>query len=144
MKFIRFDHRTRHAIRHTVHCLIGCGIGEIAGMLIASTLGWHRLGRLTLAVVLAFALGYSLTYRGIRRQTATAGEALKATIATDTVSIVSMELIDNIIEFLVPNALVVTAASARFWWGLAVALSVAFVVTVPVNRFMMKGGPAHH
>lgn len=112
-------------------------------MLIASELGWHRLGRLTLAVVLAFTFGYSLTYRGIRRQTATAGEALKATLATDTVSIVSMELIDNIIEFLVPNALVVTAASARFWWGLAAALSVAFVATVPVNRFMMKG-TAHH
>lgn len=112
-------------------------------MLIASSLGWHRLGRLSLAIVLAFLFGYGLTYRGVRKQVATAQEAIKITVATDTVSIISMEAIDNLIEFIIPNALMVTATSFRFWWGLAAALAIAFVVTVPVNRFMMGKQPAH-
>jgi hypothetical protein len=139
------DQRTLHAVKHTVHCLIGCGIGEVLGMIIASSLGWHRAGRLSLAIVLAFAVGYTLTYRGVRKQVASPKEAIKITLATDTVSIVSMEIIDNTIEFLIPNALMVTATSFRFWWGLAVALSVAFIVTVPVNRYMMgKQQMVHH
>ncbi|HEX4774891.1 MAG TPA: DUF4396 domain-containing protein [Candidatus Saccharimonadales bacterium] len=137
------DNRTRQAIEHTSHCLIGCGIGEILGMLIASGLGWHRIGRVSLAIVLAFLFGYGLTYRGVRKEVATPKEAIKITAATDTISIVSMEVIDNIIEFIIPNALVVTATSFRFWWGLALALSVAFVVTVPVNRYMMARQPNH-
>ena len=138
------DQTTRQAIEHTKHCLIGCGIGEILGMLIASTLGWHRIGRLSLAVVLAFFFGYMLTYRGVRKNTATATEAIKITVATDTISITSMELIDNMIEFIIPNALLVTATSFRFWWGLALSLSIAFIVTVPVNRYMIRKNPQQH
>lgn len=133
---MKLDTKTQHAIKHTVHCLIGCGIGEILGMLIASSLGWHRAGRLSLAIVLAFFFGYLLTYRGVRKQTKTAREAIKITVGTDTVSIASMEIVDNTIEFLIPNALLVTATSARFWWGLALSLSIAFIITVPVNRLM--------
>jgi Domain of unknown function (DUF4396) len=139
-----FDDKTHQAIKHTFHCLIGCGIGEILGMLIASSLGWHRLGRLSLAIVLAFFFGYLLTYRGVRKQTATEKEAIKITMATDTISITSMELIDNTIEFIIPNALMVTATSFRFWWGLALSLSIAFVVTVPVNRYMISRNPDLH
>ena len=138
------DDKTRHAIKHTVHCSVGCGIGEILGMLIASAFGWHRIGRLSLAIILAFLFGYSLTYRGIRKQTATAKEAIKITMATDTVSITSMELVDSTIEFIIPNALLVTATSFRFWWGLALSLSIAFIITVPVNRYMMSKSPHDH
>ena len=113
-------------------------------MLIAATLGWHRVGRLSIAIVLAFFFGYLLTYRGVRKDSASAKEAIKTTLATDTVSITSMELVDNTIEFLIPNALLVTATSPRFWWGLALSLAIAFVVTVPVNRFMMSRHPQHH
>jgi len=138
------DEKTRQAIRHTTHCLIGCGIGEVAGMLIAASLGWHRAGRLSLAIVLAFAVGYSFTYRGVRKQAASSREAIKITAATDTVSITTMELIDNTVEWIIPNALMVTPASFRFWWGLALSLAVAFVVTVPVNRYMIARNPHHH
>lgn len=127
-----------------MHCLLGCGIGEILGMLIASSLGWHRPGRLSLAIVLAFLFGYSLTYRGVRKQVTTTREAVKIVVTTDTVSIASMELIDNLVEVAIPNALIVTASSFRFWWGLALSLSTAFVVTVPVNRYMMSKQSAHH
>jgi hypothetical protein len=138
--------RTRHAVEHTTHCLIGCGIGEILGMLIASALGWHRLGRLSSAIILAFAVGFYLTYRGVRKETKTVKEAIKITVATDTVSIATMELVDNTIEFIIPNALLVTATQFRFWWGLALSLSIAFIVTVPVNRYVMGKNQhsAHH
>ena len=142
---INIDERTHHAIKHTLHCLLGCGIGEILGMLIAASFGWHRVERVILAIILSFAFGYLLTYRGVRKQTKTDSEAIKITMATDTISIGSMELVDNFIEFLIPNALVVTATSARFWWGLALALLVAFIITVPVNRYMMgRGSHLHH
>lgn len=138
------DTRTKQAIRHTVHCLIGCGIGEIGGMLIASFFGWHRVGRLPLAIVLAFVCGYSFTYRGVRREVKASKEAIKITMATDTVSIATMELVDNTIEFIIPNALLVTATQPRFWWGLALSLAIAFVITVPVNRYMMGKHPHSH
>lgn len=141
---MNLDEKTRQAVRHTVHCLIGCGIGEVLGMLIAASLGWHRPGRLSLAIVLAFVIGYSLTYRGVRKQAGSPKAAIKITAATDTVSIATMELVDNAIEWLIPNALLVTPASFRFWWGLALALAVAFIVTVPVNRYMIGRHPHHH
>ena len=114
-------------------------------MLIASSFGWHKIVRIVLAIILAFTFGYSLTYRGVRKQTKTAREAVRITLATDTVSIVSMEVVDNFIELLIPNALIVTATSARFWWGLGLALTIAFIITVPVNRYMTgNGGRAGH
>jgi hypothetical protein len=139
------DRLTSQAIHHTYHCLIGCGIGEIMGMVVASLLGWDKYARIALAIILAFVFGYGLTYRGIRMHTKTAMEAVKMTAATDTVSIASMEIIDSTMELIIPNALMVTIDSARFWWGLVISLGIAFVVTVPVNRFMIARSPhAHH
>lgn len=141
---MRFDNTTQQAIKHTTHCLIGCGIGEVLGMLIAATLGWHRVGRLSLAIILAFAIGYSLTYRGVRKHTSSSKEAIKITAATDTISIATMEVVDNTIEFIIPNALMVTATSFRFWWGLVLSLAIAFIITVPVNRYMISRNPHQH
>lgn len=141
---MRIDIKTKQAIEHTIHCLIGCGIGEIVGMLIASFFGWHRIGRLSLAIILAFSFGFYLTYRGVRKNTDTAKEAMKITIATDTVSITAMEIVDNTIELIIPNALLVTATQFRFWWGLALSLSLAFIITVPVNRYMISRNPHQH
>ena len=138
------DQTTKMAIKHTAHCLLGCGVGEIVGMLIASAFGWHRLGRLPLAILFAFVFGYSLTYRGVRKNASSAKEAIKITAATDTISIATMEIVDNTIEFIIPNALLVTATQPRFWWGLALSLSIAFIITVPVNRYMISKNPHHH
>src|SRR5579862_7707733 len=141
---MKFDDTTRQAMKHTLHCLIGCSIGEIGGMVIAAALGWHRVGRLSLAILLAFVVGYSLTYRSVRKHTASVKAALKITAATDTVSIATMEAVDNTIELIIPNALMVSPTSLRFWWGLALSLTVAFFVTVPVNRYLIKKQPHHH
>ena len=141
---MKLDKTTSMAVKHTLHCLVGCGIGEIAGMFIASALGWHRLGRLPLAIVMAFIFGYALTYRGVRQQASSAREAFKITATTDTVSITTMEIVDNTVEFIIPNALLVSASQPRFWWGLALSLSIAFIITVPVNRYMIAKNPHQH
>jgi hypothetical protein len=113
-------------------------------MLIASLLGWHRVGRLSLAILLAFTFGYSLTYRGVRKYAASVSEAIKITVTTDTVSIATMEVVDTTIELLIPNVLIVTATSFRFWWGLVLSIAIAFCVTVPVNRYMIARNPHAH
>jgi putative flippase GtrA len=128
---------TRQAINHTLHCLLGCSIGEVLGMVIAEALDWHNLAQTLLAIVLAFVVGYSLTYRSYIKSGADKRTAVKGTLATDTVSIVSMEFIDNAFIWLVPGAIYATLSSGLFWWSLAISLAVAFLITVPVNRLMM-------
>lgn len=142
---MKIDHTTAQAIRHTAHCLLGCGIGEVLGMFIAASLGWHAVGRVSLAVGLAFLFGYLFTYWGVRKHAKSTKDAIKTTLATDTISIATMEIVANGIEIAIPGALMVTPADPRFWWSLVVAMSIAFVVTVPVNRYMISRNPhAHH
>lgn len=139
-----FDSLTRQAITHTRHCLTGCGIGEVTGMAIAQN--WNNVIQTALAVVLAFAFGYSLTFWGARRKM-TARDAIKLALAVDTVSIISMEIIDNVSEWLIPGAINARLSNFLFWWSLALSLAIAFVLTVPVNRFVMSrgiGGHHHH
>lgn len=113
-------------------------------MVIASSLHWHRFNRVVLATTLAFLFGYMLTFRGAYRAGSNVKEASRIAFTTDTVSITSMEIVDNVIEWLIPKALSVTIASVRFWWGLALSLTIAFVVTVPVNRFIISRSPHPH
>ncbi|OVE79764.1 hypothetical protein BVY01_01610 [bacterium I07] len=139
------DSLTTQAVLHTRHCLTGCAIGEVLGIAIGSEFHWHRYARVALAVVLAFCFGYLLTIRGVIKQTSNFKEAVKITFATDTIAITSMEIVDNFIELLIPRALSVTLSSARFWWSLALSLTVAFIMTVPVNRFMIsRTSHMHH
>lgn len=138
------DSLTRHAITHTRHCLTGCGIGEVAGMAIGQN--WHNVAQTALAVVLAFIVGYSLTFWGAIKSMS-AKDALKLALAVDTISIISMEIIDNVSEWLIPGAINAKLHDFLFWWSLALSLAIAFVLTVPVNRFVMNrgiGGHHHH
>lgn len=143
-KTVKFDHLTQAAIRHTLHCLLGCSIGEVLGMVIGTALGWANMPTTVLAIVLAFFFGYLLTFRSVYPNVDSFGAAIKITLATDTVSITSMEVIDNAILWLIPGAMDATLASWLFWASLAIALAVAFVLTVPVNRLMIaRSGHAH-
>jgi hypothetical protein len=145
MRLFRLDTTTQSAMRHTAHCLVGCGIGETLGSAIGASLRWPNGWQTVLAVVLAFAFGYGLTFRGAQRAGQTAREARTTALRTDTVSITSMEIIDNTLEWLIPGALNATVSSWLFWWSMALSLGVAFLVTVPVNRyFMSRSGATHH
>ena len=136
-----FDDLTRQAITHTRHCLTGCGIGEVAGMAIGQN--WSNAGQTALAVVLAFLMGYSLTFWGARAKMS-AKEAIKLALAIDTISIISMEIIDNLSEWLIPGAINAKLHNFLFWWSLALSLTIAFIVTVPVNRYVMSRGVGHN
>jgi hypothetical protein len=131
------DTATRHAIRHTTHCLIGCGIGETIGNVIATGLAWSNIAQTALAILLAFAFGYGLTYWGGLRMGMGSRQSGAMALRTDTVSIFSMVIIDNTLEWLIPGAMNAVVASWLFWWSMAVSLAVAFMLTVPVNRYML-------
>ena len=136
-----FDTLTKEAITHTRHCLTGCGIGEVLGMAIGQNLS--NVVQTALAVALAFIIGYGLTFRGAI-QKMSARDALKLALAVDTISIITMEIIDNVSEWLIPGAINARLHNILFWWSLALSLVIAFIITVPVNRYVMSRGTSHN
>jgi len=134
---------TRTAISATLHCLTGCAIGEVLGMVLATWWGWGNVPSIVLAVVLAFGFGYSLTMLPVLRSGMTLRRAIGVAVAADTVSIATMELVDNAFILAVPKAIEAGLGDPLFWWSLVVSLVVAFVITVPVNRAMIARGKGH-
>jgi Domain of unknown function (DUF4396) len=134
---------TRAAISATLHCLTGCAIGEILGMVIATALGWHNAATIALSIVLAFAFGYALTIRPVLASGIGFRRAIGVALAADTVSIAVMELVDNGFIVVVPGALDAGLADLLFWASLLGSLLIAFIVTVPVNRWMISRGKGH-
>lgn len=131
------------AVTATRHCLTGCAVGEVLGMVLATWWGWGNGASIALSVVLAFGFGYLLTYTGLRRVGADRRTAFRAAVAGDTVSILTMEVVDNLFVLVVPGAMAAGLDSALFWWSLVVSLAVAFVVAVPVNRWLIDRGKGH-
>ena len=134
---------TRLAVSATLHCLTGCAIGEVLGMVIGTALGWSDLQTVALAVALAFLFGYALTVRPVLASGLPLRSAVKVALAADTLSITVMEVVDNAVMLGVPGAMEAGLASPLFWGSLAFALAVAFVVTVPVNRWLIGRGRGH-
>ena len=134
---------TRLAVSATLHCLTGCAIGEVLGMVIGTALGWSDLQTVALAVALAFLFGYALTVRPVLASGLPLRSAVKVALAADTLSITVMEVVDNAVMLGVPGAMEAGLASPLFWGALAFALAVAFVVTVPVNRWLIARGRGH-
>ncbi|MET9608333.1 DUF4396 domain-containing protein [Streptomyces sp. NPDC006512] len=131
------------AARATLHCLTGCAIGEVLGMVIGTALGWGNVPTMVLAIVLAFVFGYALTLRGILAAGVGLRSAVRVALAADTLSIAVMELIDNGVIALWPGAMDAHLADPLFWIVLAIALAAAFVITVPVNKWMIGRGKGH-
>lgn len=134
---------TRMAVTATLHCLTGCAVGEVLGLVIGTALGWGTVPTIALAVGLAFVFGYALTMLPLLRSGLGLRRALGVALAADTVSILVMEVVDNAVVLAVPGAMEAGLASPLFWGSLAFALAVAFVVTVPVNRAMIARGRGH-
>ncbi|MGY1737291.1 DUF4396 domain-containing protein [Geodermatophilus sp. SYSU D00684] len=134
---------TRLAVSATLHCLTGCAIGEVLGMVVGTALGWSDVQTIVLAVALAFAFGYAFTIGPVMRSGLALRAAIPVALAADTVSITVMEIVDNAVMLLVPGAMDAGLDSPLFWGALAFALAVAFVVTVPVNRWLIGRGKGH-
>jgi len=133
----------RLAFDATVHCLTGCAIGEVLGMVISTALGWHDAASILLSIVLAFAFGYGLTMRPLLAGGIPFRRAARTALASDTVSIVVMEIVDNAIVVVIPGALAAGLTDPLFWASLAFSLIVAFVVALPVNRWLVGRGLGH-
>jgi hypothetical protein len=133
----------RTAFSATLHCLTGCAIGEVLGMVIGSALGWGDFSTIALAVVLAFFFGYSLTMLPLLRSGIAFYAALPLAFASDTLSITVMEVVDNLIMLGIPGAMEAGLGSLVFWGSLAVALAIAFVAAFPVNRYLIARGRGH-
>ncbi len=134
---------TRTAVQATVHCLTGCAIGEILGMVIATAIGLGNVASISLAIVLAFFFGYGLTLRPVLRAGIELRRALRLAFASDTISIATMEVVDNAFIVAVPGAMAAGLADGLFWWSLPLSLAIAFVLTVPVNRWLILRGRGH-
>ncbi|AQT76249.1 DUF4396 domain-containing protein [Streptomyces sp. F8] len=131
------------AAKATLHCLTGCAIGEILGMVIGTALMWGNVQTMILAITLAFVFGYSFTLFAVRRAGLDWKSAIKVALAADTVSIAVMELVDNSIIALTPGAMDAHLSDGLFWGALLGGFAVAFLVTTPVNKWMIGRGKGH-
>src|SRR3954447_3833596 len=127
----------------TVHCLTGCAIGEILGMVLSTQWGWGSAASVALSVVLAFFFGYGLTSLPLLRSGMSLRETAPLAFAFDTASITTMEIVDNLFILIVPGAISAGLADALFWWSLLLGLLIAGVVAFPVNRWLISRGRGH-
>ena len=133
----------RTAFDATVHCLTGCAIGEILGLVIATAIGLADLPSIVLSIVLAFTFGYALTMRPLIAGGIGYRRAVRTALAADTVSITTMEIMDTLIVLVIPGAMAAGLLDGLFWGSLALSLVVAFVVALPVNRWLIARGLGH-
>jgi Domain of unknown function (DUF4396) len=131
------------AISATLHCLTGCAIGEVAGMMIGTAFGLSNPATVLIAVVLAFFFGYALTSLPLLRAGLAIGAVIPIALASDTLSIATMEIVDNLIVVLVPGAMDAGLGDLLFWGSLAFALVIAGAIAVPVNRYLIARGRGH-
>jgi hypothetical protein len=133
----------RLAFSATVHCLTGCAIGEVLGMILATWWGWGDVASIALAVGLAFVFGYGLTSLPLLRSGLSLGQVAPLAFASDTASISTMELVDNLFIVVVPGAMAAGLGDGLFWWSLIVSLLIAGAVAFPVNRWLIARGKGH-
>ncbi len=133
----------RVAFSATAHCLTGCAIGEVLGVIIGTALGWGNFETIVLAIALAFLFGYSLTMLPLLRAGLALAAAVPLALASDTLSIAVMELVDNVILLVIPGAMEAGLDSFLFWASLAFALLIAGLCAYPVNRYLIARGKGH-
>src|SRR6478672_4577868 len=134
---------TAMALSATLHCLTGCAIGEVVGMIVSSALDLSNSASIAISIVLAFAFGYALTSLPLLRGGLALATVVPIALASDTLSIATMEVVDNAIVLAVPGALDAGLGDLLFWGSLAFSLAVAGVVAVPVNRWLIARGKGH-
>lgn len=131
------------AISATLHCLTGCAIGEILGLMIGTAVGLSTLATIILAIGLAFLFGYTLSTLPLLKSGLPLPAALKLVLAADTLSIATMELVDNLVMAIIPGAMDAGLVNPIFWIGMIIALTVAFFAAYPVNKWLLGKGKGH-
>mgnify|MGYP003582210449 CR=1 FL=1 len=131
------------AMSATLHCLTGCAIGEVLGLIIGTAFGLSNLITTIIAVLLAFAFGFGLSTLPLVKAGMGFGAALSIVVAADTLSITVMEIVDNLVMYLIPGAMHATLIDPLFWISMAVALTVAFFAALPVNKYLLSKNKGH-
>jgi hypothetical protein len=131
------------ALSATLHCLTGCAIGEVLGMIIGTALGWSDWATIALAIGLAFFFGYLLTSLPLLRSGMAVSAVIPIALAADTISIAIMEIVDNAIMLLIPGAMEATLTDVGFYLALTAALIIAGAVALPINRWLISRGKGH-
>ncbi|CAL8900498.1 DUF4396 domain-containing protein [Kocuria varians] len=127
----------------TLHCLTGCSIGEILGLILATIFGWGNVTSTAVAIVLAFVFGYTLSATPLIRAGIDLGQALRLVLAADTVSILTMEVVDNLVMWVVPGAMSAGLMDSLFWISMALSLVIAYAAAYPVNKALLRRGKGH-
>jgi hypothetical protein len=131
------------AVSATLHCLTGCAIGEILGLMIGTALGLATFPTIALAVGLAFLFGYALSTLPLLKAGLAVGTAMSVVLAADTLSITTMEIVDNLVMLVIPGAMDAGLVNPVFWLSMALALTAAFFAALPVNRYLLARGKGH-
>ena len=131
------------AVSATLHCLTGCAIGEILGLMVGTALGLGNVATIAVAVGLAFLFGYTLSTLPLLRAGLGVGAALTVVLAADTLSIATMEVVDNLVVAVIPGAMDAGLVNPVFWLSMMLALTVAFFAAWPVNRYLLARGKGH-
>lgn len=127
----------------TLHCLTGCALGEVTGLIVGTALGWSTLQTIALAVVLAFVFGFTLSTLPLRKAGLGFFAALSVVFAADTLSIATMELVDNAVMAIIPGAMAAGIVDPLFWISMPFALTIAYMAAYPVNRYLLTKGKGH-
>ena len=133
----------RMAASATLHCLTGCAIGEIAGLILGTAAGLSNTATIVISIALAFFFGFSLSSLPLLKAGLTLGSALRVVVAADTVSIATMEVVDNVVMAVIPGAMNAGLVNVVFWVGMMISLASAFVAAYPVNRYLLQRGKGH-
>lgn len=127
----------------TLHCLTGCAIGEVAGLVIGTAFAWNNAPTTILSILLAFVFGFTLSTIPLRKAGLGLSAALSIVVASDMLSITTMEIADNAVMYAIPGAMHVTVLDPLFWASMAISLAVAYIVAYPVNRYLLTKGKGH-
>ena len=133
----------RLSVSATVHCMTGCALGEIVGLAIGTALEWSDLATIALAVTLAYLFGYALTSRPLFRAGLPLGAVIPIALATDTVSITIMEIIENATMLVYPGAMEAGLDSIEMWGPMALGFAIAFPFAFAANRYLLQRGKGH-
>lgn len=131
------------AVSATLHCLTGCAIGEISGLVIGTAIGLSTGATIALAIGLAFLFGYALSMIPLLKNGLSFKRAFPVILAADTLSILTMEIVDNVVMALIPGAMDAGLVNPVFWLAMPFALTVAFFAAVPVNKYLLDRGKGH-
>lgn len=131
------------AVSATLHCLVGCAIGEVIGLIIGSSFGLSSGITILLSIILAFIFGFTLSTIPLLRARIAFVAAISIVIAADTLSIATMEIVDNAVMYVIPGAMSATLVNPIFWISMPISLAIAFFAALPVNKYLLKKNKGH-